>query len=118
MRVYEIMKYEPKVGLHMKFDNRMKPFLLDMVKGNYTAINIEQIFKLTSPYAVRLLELCLQYKNMFKNGKIKRSMTEESIRFYLNVPENAYIGRIDNFKKNVLDEPIKEITEKTDFIMN
>ena len=118
MHIFDIMKYEPSDGLYIQFDPKMKEYLLELVKGGYTAINIEQIFKLTSTYAVRLLELCLQYRNMTQGNLIKRAMTIEEIRFYLNVPEDAYEGRLDNFRKKVLDEPIAEIAKVTDFRMN
>ena len=96
----------------------MKPYLLELVEGGYTAINIVQMFKLTSTYAVRLIELCMQYRNMTKGNLIKRSLPIDEIRFYLNVPDNAYEGRIDHFRQFVLDEPIEEIERITDFRMN
>ena len=118
VHVFDVMKYKSKDGLHIQFDAKMKPYLLDLVKGGYTAVNIEQIFKLTSTYAVRLIELCLQYRNMTKGNVIERKLTIKDLRFCLNVPEDAYIGRIDHLKTKVLDEPIEEITKKTDFRMS
>ena len=115
MHIFDVMKYEPNDGLYIQFDPKMKPYLLELVKGGYTAMNIEQIFKLTSSYAVRLIELCLQYRNMTKGSAITRKLTIDEIKFYLNVPDDAYVGRLDNFKKKVLDEPIQEIEKITDF---
>ena len=89
-----------------------------LVEGGYTTVNIEQIFKLTSTYAVRLIELCLQYRNMTKGNVIERKLTIEEIRFYLNVPEDAYAGRLDHFRQRVLDDPIAEIERITDFRMS
>lgn len=117
IHVFDVMKYKSKDGLHIQFDQKMKPYLLDLVNGGYTVINIEQIFKLTSTYAVRLIELCLQYRNKTRGSVIERKLTERDIRFFLNVPEDAYVGRMSNFRKKVLDEPIEEITKKTDFRM-
>ena len=117
LHIFDVLKYKSKDGLHIQFDSKMKPYLLELVEGGYTAINIEQIFKLTSTYAVRLIELCLQYRNMTKGNVITRKLTIEDIRFYLNVPEDAYEGRMSNFRKYVLDEPIAEIEIKTDFRM-
>jgi len=115
LHIFDILKYKSKDGLHIQFDAKMKPYLLELVEGGYTALNIEQMFKLTSTYAVRLLELCLQYRNMTKGNLITRALTVEDIRFYLNVPEDAYIGRMDHFKQFVLDKPILEIAKVTDF---
>ena len=75
MHIFDVMKYLPGDGLYIQFDPKMKPYLLDLVKGGYTAVNIKQIFKLTSTYAVRLIELCLQYRNMTKGSVIKRKLT-------------------------------------------
>ena len=118
LHIFDVLKYKSKDGLHIQFDSKMKPYLLELVEGGYTAINIEQIFKLTSTYAVRLIELCLQYRNMTKGNVITRALTIEDIRFYLNVPEDAYEGRMSNFRKYVLDEPILEIEKVTDFKMS
>ena len=118
MHIFDVLEYLPNDGLYIQFDTKMKPYLLELVKGGYTAVNIEQVFKLTSTYAVRLIELCMQYRNMTKGNVITRKFTEKDIRFYLNVPEDAYEGRMSNFRKKVLDEPIEEITKKTDFRMS
>ena len=115
IHIFDVMKYVPSDGLYIQFDPKMKEYLLELVEGGYTAVNIEQIFKLTSTYAVRLIELCLQYRNMTKGNIIERKLTIEEIRFYLNIPDDAYTGRIDNFRKFVLDEPIVEIERITDF---
>ena len=115
MHIFDVLEYFPKDGLYIQFDPKMKEYLLELVKGGYTAVNIKQIFKLTSTYAVRLIELCMQYRNMTKGNVITRALTIEEIRFYLNVPDDAYAGRMNNFRKYVLDEPIAEIAKITDF---
>ena len=115
MHSFNVMEYKSNEGLYIQFDPKMKPYLLELVNGGYTAMNIVQIFNLTSTYAVRLIELCLQYRNMTKGSVITRKLTIEELKFYLNVPENAYVGRLDHFKQYVIKEPIEEITKKTDF---
>ena len=45
MHVFDVMKYKSKSGLHIQFDPKMKPYLLELVEGGYTTVNIEQIFK-------------------------------------------------------------------------
>ncbi|MBQ6975762.1 MAG: replication initiation protein [Selenomonadaceae bacterium] len=118
MHIFDVLEYLQNDGLYIQFDPKMKPYLLELVEGGYTALNIEQVFKLTSTYAVRLIELCMQRRNMTQGNVITRSLTVEEIRFYLNVPDNAYEGRLDNFRKYVLDEPIAEIARITDFRMS
>ena len=119
--LFRKLKYEPGEGLYLQFDELLRPYILDLFQARgYTQINVEYMFKLSSPYATRLLELLLQYQNikLFKElMEIKRRMTVEEIRFALNVPENAYNDRMDNFRKFVLDDPIKEINTRTPYIV-
>lgn len=117
MHVFRRLEYVARQGLYLEFDNLMRPYLLDLFKARgYTVLSVEQLFKLTSPYAVRLVELMLQYQNLATKKKstvIERSMTIAELRFALNVPDDAYQERLNNFKARVLDTPIREINEKT-----
>ena len=121
LHLFNELHYEPEEGLYLQFDNKMRPYLLDLFESKgYTQISVEQIFYLTSPYAVRLIELMLQYQNIpeFKvRLEIKREMTIDELKFALNVPKDAYEGRLDNFRQKVLDDPIAEINEKTIYQM-
>ena len=119
--LFDELEYKQREGLYLKFSRCMRPYILDLFQSKgYTRINVEYLFKLSSPYAVRLLELLLQYQNikLFKElMEIKRKMTIEEIRFALNVPEGSYSGRVDHFRKFVLDAPIKEINNRTPYIV-
>ena len=121
MHMFDVLEYKPKEGLYLQFSRLMRPYILDLFQSRgYTRINVEYLFRLSSPYAVRLLELLLQYQNIkqFKElMEIKRKLTIEEIRFALNVPEGAYNDRMDNFRKFVLDDPIKEINKRTPYIL-
>ena len=119
--LFRRLDYVPKEGLYLRFEEELRPYILDLFQSKgYTKINVEYIFKLSSPYAVRLLELLLQYQNIkqFKEQmEIKRKMTVEEVRFALNVPEGAYNERMDNFRRFVLDDPIREINTRTPYII-
>lgn len=119
--LFRKLKYVPREGLYLQFDELMRPYILDLFQSKgYTKLNVKYLFCLSSPYAVRLLELLLQYQNVkiFKAGKeIKRTLTVEVLRFVLNVPEGAYGDRIDNFRARVLDVSIKEINKRTPYII-
>ena len=119
--LFDKLEYKPNEGLYLQFSRYMRPYILDLFQARgYTRINVKYLFKLSSPYAVRLLELLLQYQNikLFKElMEIKRKMTIEEIRFALNVPEGTYKDRIDHFKKFVLDGPIREINSRTPYIV-
>ena len=120
--LFRKLKYVPSEGLYIWFEELLRPYILDLVKSNgYTQINVDHLFKLSSPYAVRLLELLLQYQNIkqFKEMmEIKRTLTIEELRFSLNVPEGTYSDRINNFRSRVLDVAIKEINERTPYIVH
>ena len=119
--LFRKLKYVPNKGIYIWFEELLRPYILDLVESRaYTRINVEYLFKLSSPYAVRLLELLLQYQNIkqFKEPmEIKRTLTIVELRFALNVPEGAYSDRMNNFRKYVLDDPIREINERTPYIV-
>ena len=118
LHIFQRLKYEPREGLYIQFDNNMKPYILDLFQSNgYTKINIEQIFPLMSAYAVRLVELLLQFQGT-KQKRLSRKMNIEDLRFALNVPEDSYADRMDNFRKKVIEEPINEINKKTEYEMS
>ena len=120
--LFRRLEYVPSEGLYICFDDILRPYVLDLLdtKG-FTQVDSATLLKLSSPYAIRLLELMLQYRN-FEKFKIRREITRSlklnELRFMLNVPEGAYQGRLNNFKKFVLENPIREINERTNYKMS
>lgn len=119
--LFRKLEYVPDEGLYLRFEELLRPYILDLFQSRgYTRINVEYLFKLSSPYAVRLLELLLQYQNvkLFKElMEIKRKLSVEELRFALNVPEGAYSERIDHLRQFVLDDPIREINTRTPYVV-
>lgn len=115
--IYKKMDYKPQEGLTIQFDDEMKPYILELVNQAYTKYKVKAFFSLSSTYAWRLLESLLEKQGYLKQGKkaIYLEMSIEEVRFRLNVPDGKYKGRINNFKHCILDLPIKEINEKTDY---
>ena len=72
--VFDVIRYKPKDGLRIQFNHNMRPFLLDIYESRkgYTRIGLKQIFQLSSAYAIRLLELMLQYRGTMQGKKIVR----------------------------------------------
>ena len=116
--IYKIIRYEPSIGLIIQFSDVLKPYILDLVNQPYTKYKVKALFGLSSTYAWHLLESLLENQGYFKQGrkKIYTYLTIKDIRFRLNA-ENKYINRIDSLKKNIIDIPIKEINEKTDYFV-
>lgn len=117
--VFRHMKYRQGKGLYIKFNEDMRPFLLDIYKTyqkyGFTKFEMKQIFILNSSYAMRLLELLLKYRSMAKNGIVAREISIDDLREKLDVPVNAYKGKIGNFKSRVLDLPIQDINKNTKY---
>ena len=120
--MFERMHFSAREGgLHILFTNSMKPHLLTLADKQYTRIAAKTIFAMKSMYAIRLLELILQYQNIndFKKAHcIQRYMTVDEIRFYLNVPDTKTYKRMSDFRRQVLDKPISDINEKTEYIVS
>lgn len=113
--VFDTIEFTVKDGLTVIFHRNMKPFLLDFDKGNYTRCYLQLAFELSSRYSLILLELMLQYRGAQKNNIIERRITPEELKFALDVDDNAYKDRINNFKLKVINPAIKEINEKTNY---
>ena len=64
--IYNKMHYVQDKGLLIKFDDEMKPYILDIVGKAYTTYSIKTMFPLSSEYAWRLLESLLEYQGYFK----------------------------------------------------
>lgn len=113
--IYRKMDYEEGKGLLIQFDDEIKPYLLELMGKRYTSYEIKTVFPLTSEYGWRLMELLMSKRGYFQKGKkqIYLTLTIEELRFKLNVPDDKYVGRINNFRARVLDVPIAEINEKT-----
>lgn len=120
--IFQHIKYKENTGLFIKFNEDMRPFLLDIYKTykkyGFTKTDMAQIFILGSSYAMRLLELLLQYRGKSKNGIIEREINIDDLRYKLNVPNDAYKGRIGNLKRFVLDLPIKDINKNTSYYVS
>lgn len=116
--VFVRIKYTPKDGLYIKFNEDMRPFLLDIYESGdgYTKISMKQIFNLSSAYAMRLLELMLQYRGTMQGKVITRHIELDKLRFFFDIGPFQY-KQIGPFCKYVLDNPIKEINEKTQYHM-
>ena len=114
--LFSFARYERRDGLRIKFNVEMRDFILSIFESGYpyTKINMKQIFYLSSAYAMRLLELMLQYQGMKRNNLIKRTIYLDELRFMMNIEEGQYV-RINDFKRKVIDVSIKEINNSTQY---
>ena len=117
--IYRKIRYEPNKGLIIHFNDELKPYILELVNQAYTRYKVKALFSLSSSYSWRILESLLEKQGYLRQGnkEIFLVLTIEEVRFRLNIKKGKYEGRIDNLRKFVLDEPIKEINEKTDYFV-
>lgn len=116
--IYEEMAYYPRKGLLIRFHDKLKPYILELAGKAYTVYKLNLLFLLSSEYSQRLMELLLEKQgHLKKQDRVFRELSLEELREKLNVPDGKYKNRIDNFKFRVLDEPIREINQKTDYLV-
>lgn len=117
--IYRKIRYEPNKGLIIHFNDELKPYILELVNQAYTKYKVKALFSLTSAYAWRILESLLEKQGYLRQGQkeIFLDLTMDEVRFRLNVPSGLYENRVDNFRKFVVENPIREINEKTDYFV-
>ena len=117
--IFQHIRYRDGKGLYIKFNEDMRPFILDIYKSyrkyGFTKIEMQQIFILDSAYAMRLLELLLKYRSTAKKNIIVKEFDIDELKNNLNVPKDAYRNRMSNFRTKVLDTPIKDINKNTKY---
>lgn len=119
LSIFGRIEYKPKDGLHILLDEQMRPLVLELFESGfgYTKIAAKQLFCLSSAYAVRLLEIMLQYKGMMRANVITRHIEIVDLRTMLGIRAEQY-PRIFDFRKHVLDIPIKDINTATQYVMS
>jgi plasmid replication initiation protein len=93
--------------LEVRFDPALKPYLLKL-KAKFVKLNLEELLKLKSIYAIRFYIIARTYKNI---GQIKLPINE--LHKKLKTPK-SYHRDFRNFRLKVLEIAQKEINEKTD----
>lgn len=116
--VFERIDWDEDKGLTLRFSHTMKDFLLQLESGHYTKTQLALAFKFSSTYSIILLDLMLQYQGRANNGVVIRDFTLEELYFSMNISEDKYKGRINNFRNSVIDKAIKEINAKTDYYIS
>lgn len=111
---------EKKIAIEL--NHHLGQALLEIKKG-YTSIQLVELGKLQSFYAMRYYEIANSWKGKSgKNGNKKNqwffeySIAELRQTFQLKISE--YEGRIDNFVKYVIQQPLKELNEKTNLCIS
>jgi len=108
MHWFSYIKYITGEGtLEVRFDPALKPYLLKL-KEKFVKIDLLELLKLRSEYAIRFYIFAKTYKNI-KQIKFDVNKLHE----ILNTPK-SYRKDFRNFRLKVLEISEKEINEKTD----
>lgn len=105
-------------GLMIKFNDEMKPYIYNLAGNGYTTVAGKTIFSLQSVYAIRLIEILLQYRGFAKKCDetfiIERKIAVDELRRWLDIPDNQYTLTAE-FKRRVLDSSSKYIEKNTQY---
>lgn len=101
--------YKSKQGyVLLEFSPKLKPYLLQL-KNQFTKISIIDTLKLKSIYAIRILELLLQYLSIGS-----RTISVEELRAYCGIEKDEYTNYFD-LKRYVIERAKNEISNKTEY---
>ena len=110
--VFAELSYKKSKGLTLEFNSKMAPWLLELADKPFTKLPFEQVWALRSSYAIRILELVLQYQNTKTH---ERTISLDDLKQYLGMPLDSYEGRTDMFRRRVVEGSVKDINEKTSY---
>ena len=110
--VFAELSYKKSKGLTLEFNSKMAPWLLELADKPFTKLPFEQVWALRSSYAIRILELVLQYQNTKTHERI---ISLDDLKQYLGMPLDSYEGRTDMFRRRVVEGSVKDINEKTSY---
>lgn len=91
------------------------PSIIKMVENkNYTKLELDILVKLNSKYSLTMYEIIKRYYVSETSFYTIPDMKIEDFKTLMGINENEY-SILNNFKKRVLDQIIKDINDKTDF---
>ena len=124
--VFSGFEFDDEAGfLGITYNKDIMPYLNAISQG-YTKFILQDVFVLSSQYAVRLLELMMQYRNWTQHrqgNKIYRDISISDLRGYLGLDgiytsEKKKYERLCDFRRYCLIKPIDEINKKTGYKMS
>lgn len=101
----------------VEINHHLGQALMEYKKG-YTAIQLLELGKLQSFYAMRFYELALSFSGFAGQKQNKRNSwyfeySVDQIRQLFQIKDNEYSGRMTNFITYVIKNPLEEVGQKT-----
>ena len=119
LNIFRRMEFDKKKGgLIIRFSDDMKPYLLELVDKSYTRVAGKVIFALSSPYAIRIIELMLEWQNfpdVRRTHKITRSFTIKELRALLVI--GSKYKAIRDFTRYIVKAAADDINASTEYRM-
>lgn len=100
--------------LTIRLHNELKPYITQL-ENYFTQYQLENILQLNSYYAIRLYELIRCDDGITRNSKSYINYSIDFLRDYFGC-EKKY-KRIVDFKKKVIDVAVREINNKSDYLL-
>lgn len=106
------MEYHESEGwLEASFTSWIAPYIHYLARIGYTTINIDKALRFKRFYSVRLYEMVMQFK---ETGVLH--ITTDNLRKGFHIQAKQY-PRFADLKRRVLNPSLKEINEKTDWVV-
>ena len=110
IKLLDSCEFHINSGLHIEVNKEAKELIFKFISNNYSEIDLNLYLNLKSKHSKRLLKFISQWKmTKFKTNEIKMSKYRKSF----SIDENKYL-RTEAFIRKCIDEPIKEILNKSD----
>ena len=103
-------KYLKNKGVvRLEISSQLKPYLIDLTRGQFTITYLPFVMSLKSVYSFRIYELLAQWR-----GAGGMTMEVQQIKETLGVETLKAYQRFDTFERKVLQVALAEVNEKTD----
>lgn len=108
---------EKEHTIAVEINHHLGRALMEFKKG-YTAIQLLEMGRLQSFYAMRFYEIALSFSGFEgKRGNERNtwffSYTVEELRRLFQIGDDEYAGRMTNFVTKVIQKPLEEVNQKT-----
>lgn len=113
VRWFSHVRYNRTRGyFEIQFDNRLKPFLLN-IKDNFTSFDYHNVIGMKRSYSIRLYQILVSHYNQ-QNKRYGYKYSIRQIRFLLGINPRKY-KRFADLNRRVIQPSLREMNIKTNF---
>jgi plasmid replication initiation protein len=110
-------EYHSDYGIAIKLNDELKPLLLNL-KDHYTQYTLDSVLAMKSVYAIRMYELLLSkiMTSYLPKKGVNIEISLQELKECCGCEGKSY-DTFANFRVKVLDKAVKEINEKTSYVV-